>query len=123
MFKKVLRFSIKWLLKKMTSIVIFIIIIAVAILIDVYGTDIPVNSVNVLLAVAAVFSTFFLYLAFNESRISNALKRSELIIDQIDKDINAFDIKSKESIFYTILCNPIQILKYPSCRVMWYLRL
>lgn len=63
----------KFLQNNVSSIAILIFIIIVVVLIDVYGTDISTNTINVILAVGAAASTYFLYLAFKENKQSNLL--------------------------------------------------
>lgn len=80
----------KFLQNNVSSIAIFIFIIIVVVLIDVYGTDISTNTVNVILAVGASASTYFLYLAFKENKKSNVLIKEQNKILQAQSKYNDY---------------------------------
>lgn len=88
-----------WFYKHLVSIIIFILIVIIAILIDVYGTDISQNSVSVILAVSAIGSTFFLYLTFKATKEGNIIKINERELLNLENKIVRIENRTNKSIF------------------------
>lgn len=104
---------LRWLKRYLLFFTVLLIIIVVMALIDVYGTDISSNSVNVIVAVAAGASTFFLYLAFKESKKSNLIRIYEPEFSYLEQQVSAQEIKSHEALFLTNANHISVALNYP----------
>ena len=78
---------IEWFLKNRFVISAFLSIVIIALLIIIFGVHIDVNSVNILLAFAAVVSTFFLFMTFWETRKANDIKIYEPVFDDLNKKV------------------------------------
>lgn len=77
-----------------------ILIILIAPLYLVYFSDyINDKSVNILIAIAAIVSTCFLYLAFRESKKSNKLKVYDVELQYLEKRVNEQEKISQEKLF------------------------
>jgi hypothetical protein len=88
-----------WFKNNLVSILIFILIVVIAILIDVYGTDISQNSVSVILALSAVGSTFFLYLTFKATKEGNTIKINERELLNLENKIVEIERRTTKPIF------------------------
>jgi hypothetical protein len=99
LYKDLLKSVSKWLMKNLSSILIFTFIIILAVLIDIYGTDISTNTVNVIVAVAAGASTFFLYLTYKESKKSNDLIIYKSVFDELNNKVTEKILKANAQVF------------------------
>jgi hypothetical protein len=93
----------KWVTEHSLFLIIILFICLIPLYIIYFNTKIDEKIlsiiVNVIVAVAAVVSTFFLYLAFKESKLSNILKITEPKFDLIEKKVIEQEAKAKEFLF------------------------
>jgi hypothetical protein len=87
------------LFKDFNSIIIILIILIVPLYIIYFGKYLDDKTVNILIAVAAIVSTCFLYLAFRESKKSNQLKIYEVEFSYLENRVREQEKKANERIF------------------------
>jgi hypothetical protein len=91
------------MLKKMKEYILEILVILLIIVIGLYiinyAESFSSKAVNLITSIAAAISTFFLFLAFRQSKLSNDLKISEPFFNKIVKEISDIENKSNENAF------------------------
>lgn len=109
---------IKWLKEYLLVILVLLIIIVIGLYIIYFAESISSKAVNLITAVAAAISTFFLFLAFWQSKLSNDLKISEPYYKKIQKEINDIENKSKENAFSEPTIKLVsQEINYPEAKL------
>jgi hypothetical protein len=91
-----------WLLidlKRIGAIQIIFIILLVPLYIIFLSDYVNSQAINILISVAAIVSTCFLYLAFRESKMANELKRNEPLFENFKNEIAEIKAHSEECIF------------------------
>jgi|WetSurMetagenome_2_1015567.scaffolds.fasta_scaffold00003_234 hypothetical protein len=88
-----------WLRKHLTEILVFLLIIVIVLYIINFSEAISNKAVDIIVAISATFSTFFLFLAFRESKLSNELKINEPILNQIEKKTLEKESKATQPVF------------------------
>jgi len=86
-------------LKSISAFQIILIILIVPLYIIFLGDYLNSQTINILIALAAIVSTCFLYLAFRESRKANELKRNEPLFENYKNEIAELEAQSRECIF------------------------
>jgi hypothetical protein len=86
-------------LKSIGAVQIILIILIVPLYIIFLGDYLNSQAINILIALAAIVSTCFLYLAFRESRKANELKRNEPLFENFKNEIAQLEAQSRECIF------------------------
>lgn len=90
---------IHWFMKDYNSIGIILIILIAPLYIIYFGNYLNDKSVNILVAIAAIVSTCFLYSAFRESKKGNELKVYEVELQYLEKRVNKQEKISQEKLF------------------------
>lgn len=80
-FKK----AFNWIRKNIEEINVFLFIIIITLFIIHFGVKINQESIDILVSIAAVVGTFFLYLAFRQSKRSNDLIINEPVVNDFEK--------------------------------------
>lgn len=88
-----------WLKKGFNGISVLLIILIIPLYIIYFGKYINDKTVDILIAVAAIVSTCFLYLAFRESKKSNDLKISDVEYQYLDRLITEQESKANQCIY------------------------
>jgi hypothetical protein len=86
-------------LKSIGTFQIILIILIVPLYIIFLGDYLNSQAINILIALAAIVSTCFLYLAFRESRKANELKRNEPLFENYKNEIAELEAQSRECLF------------------------
>jgi hypothetical protein len=86
-------------MKDYNSIGIILIILIAPLYIIYFSNYLDDKSVNILIAVAAIVSTYFLYLAFRESKKGNELKVLEAELQYLEKRVYEQEKISQEKLF------------------------
>ena len=95
-------------LKSIGAVQIILIILIVPLYIIFLGDYLNSQAINILIALAAIVSTCFLYLAFRESKKANDLKRNEPVFENFKSEIVEIETKSKECIFSEEALKPVR---------------
>ncbi len=86
-------------LKKNASVInALLLIILISLLIIDFGIYLTDKSIDILIALAAITSTFFLYLAFMESKKANDYNTSQPLFAEFEHQIEQFRILSKDDL-------------------------
>ncbi|MGA1978438.1 MAG: hypothetical protein ABSG89_11365 [Bacteroidales bacterium] len=88
-----------WFIKSSTIFIVILFIAIIPLYIIFLGKYINDKIVNILVALAAIISTYFLYLAFREAKKANELKINEPLLNQFDKEVTELENKSNNTIF------------------------
>jgi hypothetical protein len=85
--------------KNIWIIVISAVVFIMLILFIQYGSDIDDNTTNVIMALGAILSAFFMFLAFKETRKSNEIRLKEDEFQDLKKKVGELEIKANEKLF------------------------
>ena len=89
-----------YFLKKNVSIInTLLLIIIISLLIINFGILLSDKSIDILVALAAITSTFFLFLAFKESKKANDYNTSQPLFEEFDHQIEQFKAIAKDDLF------------------------
>ena len=109
--------SNQWILKNFSIITVIFIILLAPLYIIYFGEYLNEKTAEILIAVAAIVSTIFLFLAFRESKISNEIKIYETDYNLLEKEVTAKEIKAKEEVFFYKISEIVTILNYPEANL------
>ena len=93
---KIMKRFFKWIKENINFILVFLLIIVIALYVIYFAESVSDKAVNLLLAIGAVVSTFFLFLAFRQSKLSNELKINEPFLQSIEKRVTDKETKAKQ---------------------------
>jgi hypothetical protein len=89
----------KWLATYLNEILVLLIIIVIALYIIKFANVVTDKAETLITSFAAIASTFFLFLAFRESKLNNKLKLNEPFFRMFENEISELKIKSDNPIF------------------------
>jgi hypothetical protein len=96
---------ISWFLRNVSILNSFLLINVIALLIIDFGIHLETASIEILLAIAAITSTFFLYLAFKESKKANDYNISQPLFTEFENHIEEQKSKAHENLFSEFTVN------------------
>jgi len=96
-----------WFLKYVSVINTFLLINIVALIIIDFGINFTDKSLNILFAVAAIVTTFFLFLAFRESKKANDFNVSQPLFEEFNYQIENLKFKLEEDLLGDFTINYI----------------
>jgi hypothetical protein len=88
-----------WFLKNVSVLNTLLILIVIALLIIDFGIYLTDKSIDILILMAAISSTFFLFLAFRESKKANDYNISQPLFEEFEHQIRDLKLKSEEDLF------------------------
>lgn len=108
---------LKWFRKFINEILVLLLIIVIALYIIYFAESVSEKAIDLLVALAAIVSTFFLFLAFWQSKLSNDLKINEPFLNQIEKKILEKETKAKQLVMVEFNKELSQALKTSSIAI------
>lgn len=96
-----------WFLKNVSVLNSLLLIIVLALLIIDFGIYLTDKSINILVAIAAIMASFFLFLAFRESKKANDFNISQPLFEEFNYQIENLKLKSEEDLLRDFTMNYI----------------
>src|SRR5450759_2743955 len=93
-----MKIIISWFLKNVPVLNTLLLLIGIALLIIDFGIYLTDKSVDILVAIAAISTTFFLFLAFRESKKANDYNISQPLFEEFEHQIEDLKLKSEEDL-------------------------
>lgn len=93
---------LKWVRDYLIEILVLLLIVLIVLYIIEFAGFISNKAINFLVASAAVISTFFLFLAFRQNKLSNDLKINEPILNQFEKKVLEKETKSQQLVLMNL---------------------
>lgn len=110
---------LRWFSKHINEILVFLLIIVIGLYIIFFADSISDKAEKILTALAATASTFFLFLAFQESRKSNILKIYESQFQLLETKIVEQEKKATQPVYNLTYIREIgSIISYPEIRLL-----